>query len=270
MPAFAVGASARGPPAPLPATVQLTPSPRAEGAAPTEEGVRAALATFHANGATQEELSDAIAAFVGGGRLSAQSPGQRLDAALAARAKGLPLNHRELLAAEVERLNLDQLNAFITVTADLARVQAKQAEAQGRREREKPNVEAPRVDLDRAQCARRCNHPCEVRHGRNLDTELQRTERREGLSTKPSAQSDACADPLGEPDGHIAIGVASSDEEFIAPPAENVVRAPTGLAQARGDLPQHLVARGMTEVGVELLELVDVQQEQHQRAALPP
>ncbi|MFM2247755.1 MAG: hypothetical protein RL071_3830 [Pseudomonadota bacterium] len=108
------GASARGAQAPLPETFQLTTYTRAEGAAPTEERVRAALATFHAKGATQEELSDAIAAFVGGGRLGAQSPGQRLDAALSARAKGLPLNHRELLAAEVERLNLDQLNAFIT------------------------------------------------------------------------------------------------------------------------------------------------------------
>ena len=65
---------------------------------------------------------------------------------------------------------------------------------------------------------------------------------------KPSAQVE-CA---------FAVCFGQTENELVASVASHEVTAACGRAKDVGDLPQHLIAREMTESVVVLLELIDV------------
>ena len=115
------GARASGSLSTSPTPFSLTTFTRAERRAETEAKLRQTLATFHAEGITQDELDEAVRNYAGSARLGLQSPGQRLSAAMANRADGQPLDLRARITAEAEALTLEQVNAFIREFYDPAK-----------------------------------------------------------------------------------------------------------------------------------------------------
>jgi hypothetical protein len=77
--------------------------------------------------------------------------------------------------------------------------------------------------------------------------------------------------PLGDLDGvQLALGVADEDRELVAAEARGGVDRTHAVLQAPPDLPEHLVAGGVPEAVIDVLEVVHVQeQDRHGQAVAP-
>ena len=69
-------------------------------------------------------------------------------------------------------------------------------------------------------------------------------------------------DALGDLGRLVGVGADQHDAELVAAEPEHHVVAPRGPRQSRSDLPQQLVAGGVAEGVVDLLEVVEVDEEE--------
>ena len=79
-----------------------------------------------------------------------------------------------------------------------------------------------------------------------------------------SARRDPLDDRLGRDPRALLVAARQQDRELVAAEPEGLA----ALAQVRGQLGEHLVAGGMAEAVVDLLEVVDVHEAEAERIAL--
>lgn len=114
------GARVTRDPGPAPGPLALATFTRAENRSPTEEKLRAVLATFHTGGITETELFEAQRALEGARRLRREAPGQILETFAWEHARGLPAGFKDEQIRQASALTLEQVNRFITRTYDPA------------------------------------------------------------------------------------------------------------------------------------------------------